>query len=118
MEISGAAALEDAGANELSFAYGRKGIAAARGSGAGCLIVDADFPSGRTLLRAPDPRAYFAMALKLLYPAKTFAAGVHASANGIPVRGFVFNASGFSIVYSSGKSAYFFGGSTLSAAIV
>ena len=58
MEISGAAALEDAGANELSFAYGRKGIAAARGSGAGCLIVDADFPSGRTLLRAPDPRAW------------------------------------------------------------
>ena len=80
MEVSGAAALEDAGASELSFAYGRKGIAAASGSGAGCLIVDADFPAGRTLLRAADPRAYFAMALKLLYPAKTYAAGVHPSA--------------------------------------
>jgi hypothetical protein len=30
--------------------------------------------------------------------------------------GFVQNASGFSIFYSSGKSIYYFGGSTLSAA--
>lgn len=47
----------------------------------------------------------------------TYAGGASISGLTIGQWGFVFNASGFSIVYSSGKSAYFFGGSTLSAAI-
>lgn len=48
----------------------------------------------------------------------TYAGGATISGLTIGQWGFVFNASGFSIVFSSGKSAYFFGGSTLSAAIV
>jgi hypothetical protein len=47
----------------------------------------------------------------------TYAGGASISGLTIGQWGFVFNASGFSIAFSSGKSAYFFGGSTLSAAI-
>ena len=48
----------------------------------------------------------------------TYAGGASISGLTIGQWGFVFNASGFSIAFSSGKTAYFFGGSTLSAAIV
>lgn len=48
---------------------------------------------------------------------KTYAGGASISGLTIGQWGFVFNASGFSIAFSSGKTAYFFGGSTLSAAI-
>lgn len=48
----------------------------------------------------------------------TYAGGATISGLTIGQWGFVQNASGFSIVFSSGKTAYFFGGSTLSAAIV
>ena len=47
----------------------------------------------------------------------TYAGGASISGLTIGQWGFVFNASGFSIAFSSGKTAYFFGGSTLSAAI-
>lgn len=47
----------------------------------------------------------------------TYAGGASISGLTIGQWGFVQNASGFSIAFSSGKSAYFFGGSTLSAAI-
>ena len=49
--------------------------------------------------------------------AVTYAGGASISGLTIGQWGFVFNASGFSIAYSSGATAYFFGGSTLSAAI-
>lgn len=47
----------------------------------------------------------------------TYAGGATISGLTIGQWGFVFNASGLSIAFSSGKTAYFFGGSTLSAAI-
>lgn len=47
----------------------------------------------------------------------TYAGGASISGLTIGQWGFVQNASGFSIAFSSGKTAYFFGGSTLSAAI-
>lgn len=47
----------------------------------------------------------------------TYAGGASISGLTIGQWGFVFQASGLSLVYSSGKTAYFFGGSTLSAAI-
>ena len=47
----------------------------------------------------------------------TYAGGASISGLTIGQWGFVFQASGFSIAFSSGKTAYFFGGSTLSAAI-
>lgn len=47
----------------------------------------------------------------------TYAGGASISGLTIGQWGFVFQASGLSIAFSSGKTAYFFGGSTLSAAI-
>jgi len=47
----------------------------------------------------------------------TYAGGASISGLTIGQFGFVFQASGLSIAFSSGKTAYFFGGSTLSAAI-
>ena len=61
-EVVRAASLESAGAAELSFVGNRKAAVQALASGAGCLIVPAEFPNpeGRTLIRAPEPRAALA----------------------------------------------------------
>jgi len=80
LEIHRAMAVEEAGPADLAFAAGRKGVAMAAESAAGCLIVDESFPAGRTLIRVKDPRTAFAMVLTVLYPAKRFAAGVHGTA--------------------------------------
>ena len=80
LEITRALPVEDAGPTDLAFAAGRKGVAMAAASAAGCLIVDDAFPAGRTLIRVRDPRTAFAMALMMLYPAKKFAPGVHPTA--------------------------------------
>lgn len=80
LEIQRALPVEEAAAADLSFAAGRKGIAMAATSAAGCLIVDDAFPAGRTLIRVKDPRTSFAMALMILYPAKLFAPGIHPTA--------------------------------------
>ncbi|MBI2687927.1 MAG: UDP-3-O-(3-hydroxymyristoyl)glucosamine N-acyltransferase [Acidobacteria bacterium] len=80
LEIDRALAVEEAGPADLSFATGRKGVAMAASSAAGCLIVDGTFPAGRTVIRVKDPRTAFAMALTMLYPAKKYAAGLHPTA--------------------------------------
>lgn len=80
LEIRRALSVEEAGPADLSFAAGRKGAALAAGSQAGCLIVDAAFPAGRTLIRVQDPRTAFAMALAMLYPPKRYAPGIHPTA--------------------------------------
>jgi UDP-3-O-[3-hydroxymyristoyl] glucosamine N-acyltransferase len=80
MEITGVAPLDSAGASDLAFAAGRKAVAAAESSGAGCLLVSVDFPAGRTLIRVSDPRAACARAIGLLYPALDVVPGIHASA--------------------------------------
>jgi UDP-3-O-[3-hydroxymyristoyl] glucosamine N-acyltransferase len=79
-EIERAMAIEEAGPRDLAFAAGRKAVALAAASSAGCLIVDDAFPAGRTLIRVRDPRTAFAMALTILYPARPFPPGVHPSA--------------------------------------
>jgi UDP-3-O-[3-hydroxymyristoyl] glucosamine N-acyltransferase len=80
LEIVGAQAVEDAGPSDLAFAAGRKGIAMAACSNAGCLIVDSGFPNGRTLIRVKDPRFSFALALTILYPPKRWPAAIHPTA--------------------------------------
>jgi len=80
LELKGALAVEDAGPNDLAFAASRKGVAQAAASAAGCLIVDAAFPPGRTVIRVPDPRTAFAMALMILFPAKQYTPGIHPTA--------------------------------------
>jgi UDP-3-O-[3-hydroxymyristoyl] glucosamine N-acyltransferase len=76
-EIGGAAALEQAGPHDLSFVGSAKMAAAARQSAAGCLVVSHAFLDRRTVIRAANPRAAFARAVALLYPAPAFAAGIH-----------------------------------------
>jgi len=80
LEISGAAALESAAPHEIAFVGNRKAVAGAAESQAGCLLVTADFPSGRTLIRASDPRAAFARVIALLHPAERPAPGIHLTA--------------------------------------
>ncbi len=80
LEIAKALPVEEAGPADLAFASGRKGVAMAASSAAGCLIVDEAFPAGRTCIRVKDPRTAFAMALMMLYPAKKFAPGIHPTA--------------------------------------
>jgi len=80
MEIAGAAALDQAGPTQLSFASGRKALVKANDSRAGCLVVPDGFPAGRTLLRSADPRAAFARAVSYLHPPDPPARGVHPTA--------------------------------------
>ncbi len=80
-EISGAAALEEARENDLSFLT-RRMLKQAGQSRAGCLLVPADFPNpgGRTVIRVRDPREAMARAIAILYPAGARPRGVHPSA--------------------------------------
>jgi UDP-3-O-[3-hydroxymyristoyl] glucosamine N-acyltransferase len=79
-EIHGAAPLESAGPDQLSFAGNRKAVAAAEASNAGCLIVPIEFPSGRTLIRSSDPRAAFARVVSVLYAKPPIVPGLHRTA--------------------------------------
>lgn len=79
VELTAAAPLETATAAELSFVANAKAAAGAAESGAGCLIVPLEFPAGRTVIRSANPRAAFAQALTLLYPAPP-RAGIHPTA--------------------------------------
>ena len=80
-ELRGAAELEKAGSEDLSFVSSPKYWKLAEASAAGCLISTQDFLSpGRTVIRANDARASFARALYRLYPMPKAQAGVHPSA--------------------------------------
>lgn len=77
-----AAPIETATEEELSFVGSAKAAEHIEGSRAGCLIVPLDLsnPSGRTLIRAAQPRGAFASALKHLYPPAFVLPAVHPSA--------------------------------------
>ncbi len=81
-EVARAASLEGAGAADVSFVGNRKAAEQAMASGAGCLIVPPEFPNpdGRTLIRAPEPRAAFAKAVGRLHPVAAAEPGVHPTA--------------------------------------
>lgn len=80
--ISGAATLEDAGPDQIAFAGGSKYFEAAARSAAGCIIAAPEFGgvNGQTILESSQPRAHFAQALALLYPAPEIRPGAHPSA--------------------------------------
>jgi UDP-3-O-[3-hydroxymyristoyl] glucosamine N-acyltransferase len=80
--ISGASALGDAGESDLAFAAGKRGMAAAASSGAGCLIVPPAFqePGRWSLIRVAEPRSAFARALHFLYPPKRYTSSIHPTA--------------------------------------
>ena len=80
LDIRGVSPLESAGPGEISFVGNRKAAAGAQTSGAGCLLVTADFPQGRTLIRVADPRGACARVIGLLYPAPVIQPGIHPTA--------------------------------------
>jgi len=74
--------LEDAGPHQLAFVGAAKLFESALRSKAGCLIALPEFTGapGQTILESPQPRAHFAEALALLYPAAPVRPGIHPSA--------------------------------------
>jgi UDP-3-O-[3-hydroxymyristoyl] glucosamine N-acyltransferase len=76
------ASLESAGERQLSFVASRKAAEQAGDSAAGCLIVPMLWPSpsGRTVIRAPEPRTAFARAVSRFHPTEELKAGVHNTA--------------------------------------
>lgn len=80
--INGAATLEEAGPEQVAFAGGQKYFEAAGRSAAGCIIAPAEYSgaAGQTVLESPQPRAHFAQALSLLYPAPAIRPGIHSTA--------------------------------------
>lgn len=82
IEVSGGAPLETAGSADLAFVGTRRAAEQADRSAAGCLIVPMEWPSpsGRTVIRAADPRGAFARALNRFYPTAELKPGVHATA--------------------------------------
>ena len=84
--ITGANALENATASDLSFAGNKKAMERAGQSRAGCLLVPAAFPDSAgekrpwALIRVAEPRTAFARALHALYPAKIADGGIHPTA--------------------------------------
>jgi UDP-3-O-[3-hydroxymyristoyl] glucosamine N-acyltransferase len=80
--ITGAAMLDDAGPEHLAFAGGPKYFEAAARSAAGCIIAPSEFEGspGQTVIESQQPRAHFARALLILYPARNIAPGIHPSA--------------------------------------
>jgi UDP-3-O-[3-hydroxymyristoyl] glucosamine N-acyltransferase len=79
--IEGIRALEDAGAQHISFYHNRRYLNAAQESRAGALLVaDASLFPGRNLLVHDDPYATLGMLLDLFVPPTRPPAGVHPSA--------------------------------------
>src|SRR3954451_5716202 len=79
-EITGAAPVDAASPEDLTFA-GPKAFAAARATKAGCVIVPSSFENtGLTVLRAENPRLAFAGAIGLLFPPPPLVPGAHPTA--------------------------------------
>lgn len=80
--LTGAAVLDEAQACHLAFVGAPKYFAAARSSSAGCLIAPPEYAAaeGQTVMESAQPRAHFAQALMVLYPAPAIRPGVHPSA--------------------------------------
>jgi UDP-3-O-[3-hydroxymyristoyl] glucosamine N-acyltransferase len=76
--IAGAAVLEEAARWQLAFVGSAKHFEAGRASRAGCLIVPSGFEAakGQTVIESLQPRAHFAQALAILYPAPPLRPGV------------------------------------------
>lgn len=79
--ISGLASLDDAAANELSFATGEPYRAAFEASKGGAFLLPLDFESaGRNCLRTATPYADFARAILLFRSPSTLPVGTHPAA--------------------------------------
>jgi UDP-3-O-[3-hydroxymyristoyl] glucosamine N-acyltransferase len=80
-EISGVAALEGAGPDELTFAEGERALAQAAKSRAGCILVPPGVRlEGQTMLGVANPKLAFIRAAAALRPAPTARPGIHPTA--------------------------------------
>jgi UDP-3-O-[3-hydroxymyristoyl] glucosamine N-acyltransferase len=79
-KLTGVQSLDGAGAGDLSFVSSMKALGQAERSAAGCLIVPAEFPQGRTVIRASAPRTAFARAVSRLIPPAPRRPGIHPTA--------------------------------------
>jgi UDP-3-O-[3-hydroxymyristoyl] glucosamine N-acyltransferase len=81
-ELDGVAALEDAGPADVSFVTRGRAAKQADTSQAGCLIVPQNYvnATGRTVIRARDPRAAMARAIVRLQPTVDPSPGIHPTA--------------------------------------
>ncbi len=79
-ELTDVQSLERAGDGDLSFVSSMKALVQAEASAAGCLIVPAEFPPGRTVIRASAPRTAFARAVSRLIPPAPHRPGIHPTA--------------------------------------
>jgi len=81
LEITGAATVDRAGPQEITFAAEKRYLELARSSKAGCIIVAKDAPQlERPTLRVQNPRHAWATVLEALAPKREYPAGVHPSA--------------------------------------
>lgn len=81
-QILAAAALDDAGPDDLTFISSPKYFEAGLDSHAGCFIASTDFPAtDRTIIESAQPRAHFAQALTLIYPPEPAHPGIHPTAS-------------------------------------
>ncbi len=81
-ELVAVAALEDSTPADLSFVTRGRAAKSAGASQAGCLVVPEDYanPTGRTVIRARDPRAAIARAILRLHPTVVPPPGIHPTA--------------------------------------
>jgi UDP-3-O-[3-hydroxymyristoyl] glucosamine N-acyltransferase len=81
--LTGAAMLDDAAPEHLAFAGGPRYFEEGARSAAGCIIAPPEFEGvpGQTVIESPQPRAHFARALSLLYPAQAINPGIDTSAS-------------------------------------
>lgn len=81
LEISGAATIDRAGPQEITFAAEKRYLELARTSKAGCIIVHKDAPElERPTLRVQNPRYAWATVLEALAPRREQPVGIHPSA--------------------------------------
>jgi len=80
-EITGIAALESAGPNDLSYVEGPRALTAAAESRAGCLLVPAvSVLADHTTIAVPHPKLSLILAAEALYPPAPPTPGVHSTA--------------------------------------
>jgi UDP-3-O-[3-hydroxymyristoyl] glucosamine N-acyltransferase len=81
VEVHGVASPERAGSHDLIYVETEKHVERAQASAALCVIAPTGLAlSGRTLLRAENPKAAFARAAATLVPAPQIASGIHPTA--------------------------------------
>lgn len=79
--LTGAAALESAGASDVAFLDSERNVRQALASGAGCLLAPPNVSlPGRTVIRVKNPRSAMARTVELFHPTPPHQPGIHPTA--------------------------------------